>query len=85
MPGGPADQAGLKTYDTILGVNGQQVTTPQELRQALASHQAGEEVQITWYNGSTNVTRQIRLGVAPAQASPCGAAHGASYPYQYAA
>ena len=66
MPGGPADQAGLKTYDTILAVNGQQVTTPQELRGALAGHQAGEVVQITWYNGSTNVTRQIRLAAAPA-------------------
>ena len=68
QPGGPADQAGLKAYDTILTVNGQQVTTGQALRTALASHQAGEAVQITWYNGSTNVTRQIRLAAAPAQA-----------------
>ncbi len=66
MPGGPADQAGLKTYDTILAVNGQQVTTPQEFIGALGNHQAGEVVQITWYNGSTNVTRQIRLAAAPA-------------------
>jgi hypothetical protein len=67
MPGGPADQAGLKTYDTILAVNGRQVTTPEELRGALADHPAGEVVQITWYNGSTNVTRQIRLVAGPAQ------------------
>ncbi|MFZ0961555.1 MAG: PEGA domain-containing protein [Terriglobia bacterium] len=66
VPGGPADQAGLKTYDTILAVNGRQVTTPQELRRALAGHQAGEVVQITWYNGSSNVTQGVRLSAPPA-------------------
>jgi len=68
QPGGPAEQVGLKTYDTILAVNGQQVTTPQALRQTLSSHQAGEVVQITWYNGSTTVTRPVRLANWPAQA-----------------
>lgn len=69
QPGGPAAQAGLKAYDTILAVNGQPVTTPQELRATLASHQAGEIVQITWYNGSNTVTRQIRLSPPPARAA----------------
>jgi len=65
QPGGPADQAGLKTYDAILAVNGRPVTTPEELREALARHRAGEMVQITWYNGSRNVTKQVQLGAAP--------------------
>jgi hypothetical protein len=69
QPGGPAAQAGLKAYDTILAVNGQQVTTPQDLRASLASHQAGEIVQITWYNGSNTVTRQIRLSAPPGRAT----------------
>jgi hypothetical protein len=60
-PGGPAAQAGLQTNDVILAVNGQMVNTPQALRTALSSHQAGETVQITWYNGSTTVTRSIQL------------------------
>jgi len=67
QPGGPAAQAGLKAYDTVLAVNGQPVTTPQDLRATLASHQAGEIVQITWYNGSNTVTRPIRLSAAPAR------------------
>lgn len=67
VPGSPADEAGLKTYDTILAVNGRQVSRPQELQQALASHQAGEVVQITWYNGSSTVTRQVRLSALPAK------------------
>jgi hypothetical protein len=66
-PGGPAAQAGLKSSDTILAVNGQTVNSPQDLRGALASHQAGEVVQISWYNGSNTVTRQVRLSAAPQQ------------------
>jgi hypothetical protein len=61
QPGGPAEQAGLKTYDTILAVNQRLVTTPADLRAALADHQAGDVVTVTWYNGSTTVSRQIRL------------------------
>jgi hypothetical protein len=65
-PGSPAEQAGIKTYDTILAVGGRPVRTPQELKSAVSSHRAGEAVAVTWYNGSTNVTRQIRLAAAPA-------------------
>ena len=67
QPGGPAAQAGLKAYDTILAVNGQQTTSPQELRSMLATHQVGEIVQITWYDGTRTVTRQIRLSTPPSQ------------------
>ncbi|HXW14145.1 MAG TPA: PDZ domain-containing protein, partial [Terriglobia bacterium] len=69
QPGGPAAQAGLKAYDTILAVNGQPVTTTQDLRATLATHQAGEAVQITWYNGTNTVTRQIRLSAPPVRAT----------------
>ncbi len=65
QPGGPAARAGLKAYDTVLAVDGQSTTSPQQLRSLLASHQAGEVVQITWYNGNRNITRQIRLSAPP--------------------
>jgi hypothetical protein len=67
FPGTPAERAGLKAYDTILGVNGRQVTTLQEIHDAVLGHQVGESVQVTWYNGSKNVTKQIQLVAAPAQ------------------
>lgn len=65
-PGTPAEQAGLKAYDTILAINGRQVTTLQEIHAALVGHQVGEVVQVTWYNGSGNVTMPVRLVAAPA-------------------
>jgi hypothetical protein len=66
FPGTPAEQAGLKAYDTILAVNGRRAITQQNIHDALAGHQVGEVVQVTWYNGSKNVTQQIRLVAAPA-------------------
>jgi hypothetical protein len=68
QPGGPAAQAGLKAFDTILAVNGQQTPTPPDLRTMLSAHQAGDVVQITWYNGTRNITRQVRLATPPAGA-----------------
>jgi hypothetical protein len=77
-PGSPADQAGLKTYDTILAVGGRPVRTTQDLMSMLAGHQAGEVVAVTWYNGSTNVTQRIRLAARPTQLQPEAATQ--SYP-----
>jgi hypothetical protein len=68
QPGGPAARAGLKAYDTILSVNGQPTTTAQDLRSLLGQHQVGDVVEITWYNGNRNITRQIRLGTPPTAA-----------------
>jgi hypothetical protein len=69
-PGSPAEQAGLKQYDTILSVNGQQVNSLPDVRNALTGRQVGDVVQVTWYNGSTNVTRPIRLIPGSALAQP---------------
>jgi hypothetical protein len=60
-PGGPADRAGLKPNDTILSIGGQRIRTPQDLQAAMASHKAGETVEVTWSSGSSVVTKSIRL------------------------
>lgn len=67
-PGGPADTAGMKTNDAIVAVDGRAVKTPQELKAAVANHRAGDSVAITWYNGSSRITRQVQLTQPPAQA-----------------
>ena len=38
----------------------------------LSTHLAGEVVQITWYNGTRNVTRQIRLAAPPTTGQTTG-------------
>jgi len=68
-PGGPAEQAGLKTYDTIVAVDGRAVRTPQELLSVIGSHHAGDVVLVSWYNGTASVTRQIRLAAQSAAAA----------------
>jgi hypothetical protein len=67
-PGSPAERAGIKAYDTILAVGGRPVRTPQELNSAVSSHRAGEVVAVTWYDGATNLTRQVRFAAALAGA-----------------
>jgi serine/threonine-protein kinase len=60
-PGGPADRAGLKPNDNILSIGGRGIRTPQDLQAAMASHKAGETVEVTWSSGSSVVTKSIRL------------------------
>ena len=78
-PGGPADVAGIKTYDTVLAVGGRAVRTPQDLLAAVGAHRAGEVIPVTWFNGSTNVTRQIRLGARPQQTEESAAPQNPIY------
>jgi serine protease Do/serine protease DegQ len=46
-PDGPAEQAGLQRYDVITAINGQPVTTFQELRLQVARQQPGSEITIS--------------------------------------
>lgn len=46
FPGDPADQAGIKTQDIILSVNGQSVDSARELSKAIAELSVGEEAEI---------------------------------------
>ncbi|MGA2610582.1 MAG: PDZ domain-containing protein [Terriglobia bacterium] len=65
-PGGPAARAGLKANDTILSIGGRGIRTPQDLQAAMASHKAGERVEVTWSSGSNVVTKSIQLSARPA-------------------
>jgi membrane-associated protease RseP (regulator of RpoE activity) len=66
--GSPADQAGLKAGDVITAVDGNSVTDPSQLSQAIRSHQSGEQVTITYTRNGTSAQVQVKLGTrAPAQ------------------
>jgi hypothetical protein len=65
-PGGPADRAGVKPHDTIVNIGGREVRTPRDFQAAIASHKAGETVEVTWTNGSSVTTKSIQLSARPA-------------------
>jgi membrane-associated protease RseP (regulator of RpoE activity) len=60
--GGPADQAGLKAGDLITAVDGNAVTSPQELRQRIVAHQPGDQVTITYTRAGTSAQASVKLG-----------------------
>jgi serine protease Do len=60
--GSAAEQAGLQTTDIITGVNGQTVTSSEELSNALSKYKSGEQITLSIIrNGSTqmNITATL--------------------------
>jgi len=64
-PGSPADNAGLEAGDVIVGFDGEEITTAEELMQALHSSQVGQEVKITYWRGETKNTASAILVESP--------------------
>ncbi len=63
VSGGPADTAGLQAGDVITAIDGQAVSTPEEITSLLLGKQPGDTVAVTTQNGTITVT----LGSGPAQ------------------
>lgn len=59
--GSPADKAGLKKYDVIVGIDGKSVSTQADLREKLYTHKVGDKVKLTYYRGSEKKTVTIKL------------------------
>jgi len=79
MPGGAAERAGLKggtqrAYqgntpvmlggDLIVGFEGQQIQSPQDLSGALVNHHAGDQVTVTIYRGRRKMDIRVTLNDA---------------------
>jgi len=79
IPGGAADQAGLRggtqgAYlgnmpvklggDLIVGFDGQPVSTPQDLSNALVAHHAGDTVTLTIFRGRQKLNVKVTLSEA---------------------
>ena len=85
LPGGAAAQAGLRggnqlAYkgrtqvmlggDLIVGCDGQEITTPQDLSNALNAHHAGDTVVLTIYRGQQRMN--IKVTLSDAKQAPNG-------------
>lgn len=58
---GPADNAGLKKYDVIVGIDGKKVTTQADLREVLYKHKLGDTITLTCYHHSNKKTVKVKL------------------------
>ena len=62
LPGDPADQAGIKTSDVILEVNGKSVASSAELTQNIAGLAPGEKAKLVVWRKGGKVTLTATLG-----------------------
>lgn len=58
---GPADKAGLKKYDVIVGINGKKVSSQADLREELYKHSLGDTITLTYYHQDTKKTVKVKL------------------------
>jgi len=70
--GGPADLAGLMADDAIISIGGRAIRKPKDLEAAVASHQAGDRVQIIWSRGNRVITKSVQLSARPVGAPSRG-------------
>jgi membrane-associated protease RseP (regulator of RpoE activity) len=65
VPGSPAAESGLKAKDVILSVNGNAVTDPGHLQQAVKAAGVGGSLTLTVLHGGAEATLAIVVGEAP--------------------
>ncbi|WP_103529362.1 S1C family serine protease [Streptomyces sp. SM12] len=58
---GPAADAGLRAGDVIIAVAEEQVTDVVSLAEALASHQPGDTVEVTWERDDNEESAKVKL------------------------
>ena len=65
MPNAPADRAGLKSGDVILKINGQAVTTADQVQQAVESSSVGGTLQLEVRRSGQSVSVAVQPGAFP--------------------
>jgi S1-C subfamily serine protease len=87
LPGGAAERAGLhggtqRAYqgntpvmlggDLIVGMDGQEITSPQDLQAVMNTHRAGDTVTVTVFRGRKRMDVPVKLGDARDQQGTLG-------------
>ncbi len=65
VTGTPAEQAGLQAYDVITRINGEGVTTADDVVLAIRAHEIGDTIEITYLRGSREITTSAKLVERP--------------------
>ena len=65
VSGGPASKAGLKKYDVITALDGQEVSTVEGLVKLVRNHKIGDTVKVTYSRGAQSSTVSLTLEQAP--------------------
>jgi serine protease Do len=63
--GSPAAKAGLQLYDVVVKFNGQTVSTASELSNAIYKAKIGQQVEIVFYRGASQMTVMASLVEKP--------------------
>lgn len=70
LPGTGAAAAGLQAGDVIVALDGVKVTSASGLAADITAHRAGQQVQVTYYQGSSEHTVTATLGSASGLGTP---------------
>lgn len=66
LAGYPADEAGLKAGDVIIGFNGEEITNTEDFIPAITSCEIGQRVEIIYWRGNSKYTTYATLTESPA-------------------
>ena len=64
---GPAARGGLQTGDVIVDIDGQPITSPEDLLAALRRHQPGDQITVTYLRNGEKKTANVTLADRPSQ------------------
>ena len=65
VPNSPADDAGLEPGDVIVSLNGEEITSAEDLIRVIHSAGIGQEVEITFWRGKAKETSSATLTESP--------------------
>jgi 2-alkenal reductase len=65
MSDGPAQQAGIESNDIIIGLDGENITSMEDITDQLLNYNPGDEVKITLVHNGENKDVEVTLGTRP--------------------
>ena len=68
VPGGPADEAGVRAGDLVTSVDGRDVQAPEDISAAIENRRPGDEIDLQVQRAGSDRTLRVRLGTRPENA-----------------